>query len=169
MSSKMRNLEWETPMQPFLPPRRRNPQFFLRLCLFLASSSLSYLFWTSNEANQSKVCRSYLDGSNQTTVLSDGLMEPKSLAVNDNKLYVCDGNRIICSDLDGSNQETIFDGGEGYEVSKIAVDEQFVYWIDKSVLISLLFLFSFFLVLSFTIMTCFLIRLVDLRVAMSTI
>ncbi|XP_071823394.1 prolow-density lipoprotein receptor-related protein 1-like isoform X3 [Apostichopus japonicus] len=90
-----------------------------------------YLFWTSNEANQSKVCRSYLDGSNQTTVLSDGLMEPKSLAVNDNKLYVCDGNRIICSDLDGSNQETIFDGGEGYEVSKIAVDEQFLYWIDN--------------------------------------
>ncbi|KAA0192050.1 hypothetical protein HAZT_HAZT002386, partial [Hyalella azteca] len=98
----------------------------------IVHASHSLLLWT-DWGDEPKIERSDLDGGGRTAIVTEDIIWPNALAVDDSYLYWADGNtnKIECSRLDGSMRRTVL--GEGaHRFSSLTLLHDVLYWVDSS-------------------------------------
>lgn len=94
------------------------------------------IYWATSNRSAPSIMRSNFDGSDMTTLVTDNLYEPTSIAVDhmNSRLYWIDDEEGIhykmeTSDLDGSGRTVIVHGTHQVPLH-LAVDRQNLYWTE---------------------------------------
>ncbi|KAI8503928.1 hypothetical protein Bbelb_179960, partial [Branchiostoma belcheri] len=89
-----------------------------------------YMYWTDWGSSDPRIDRAAMDGSNQTTILSD-LTDPNMITIDytENRLYYCDGgaHSIFSADLLGNDVRRHLYLPSDY-LFGIAIDDDNIYW-----------------------------------------
>jgi sugar lactone lactonase YvrE len=102
----------------------------LLACPALAHAQASQMYWT----NETKISRANPDGTAVQNLITIGLSDPLSLAIDQagGKMYWTDGSHISRANLDGSNAEQLVSAGAPFAPVGIALDTAVgkMYWTD---------------------------------------
>uniref|UniRef100_A0A8C4QIE6 Low-density lipoprotein receptor-related protein 2 n=1 Tax=Eptatretus burgeri TaxID=7764 RepID=A0A8C4QIE6_EPTBU len=94
-----------------------------------------FLFWV-NAGQQPSIVRALLDGSNRTTLLSDGLVSPRSLAIDYSSDWVYwadDGlDRIGRVASDGSRWQVVMEGRQYPTPFGLSIYQNYLFWVDRN-------------------------------------